>query len=333
MDFRATFATLALSVVQASQRVKPTLEQAAAAAVAAADASGTAKAQAAAKKAKKLTPEEMKLMRQQADPNFASKKDGAAPAQPASKKTKQQKESKVAPAAAVKDDAANATEHASAAAQAVPNVTGQELAQQAAGPVAASKSATAGVAAAATGADNAAQQQPQAKLAPGSKRHHGLGFTEEQPSAKRSKQQDGQPAATSRTEENQEASVRAQPAQLIAKAKELDPHASSDATPQSGHVRGSARQGQGSQQTGQGSSQTGQDRQQAGQNQASAGASAQTPVMFTDECTAFIRGLDSKVTEAELKGLLSPCGDIKDVRIVMDKATNRPKVPPSLCCA
>lgn len=310
-------------MAQASQKVKPILEQAAAAAVAVADASGTAKAHAAAKKAKKLTPEEMKLMRQQADPNFSSKKDAPAHAQAASKKSKQQKE---VPAAAVNDVAAGPTEHTPATAQAASGDVGIVSGQQAAAPFTASKSATAG-ASAATGSDNTTQQQPQGKAAPGNKRHHGLGFTEEQPSAKRSKQQDGQANATSRTEESQQASVKAQPAQHDAKAQGLDAHGATHAKPQSTHAGGSRGQGQGIRQPGQGSSQSGQGGQQAGQNQAAAGASGQAPVVFTDECTAFIRGLDSKVTESELKGLLSPCGDIKDIRIVVDKATSRPKVP------
>ena len=48
--------------------------------------------------------------------------------------------------------------------------------------------------------------------------------------------------------------------------------------------------------------------------------------MFTDECTAFVRGLDAKVTEAELKQLLAPCGEVKDVRLVKDRFTGHHKV-------
>ena len=49
-------------------------------------------------------------------------------------------------------------------------------------------------------------------------------------------------------------------------------------------------------------------------------------MIFTDECTAFVRGIDANATEDELKALLTLCGDIKGVRFVMDKGTGRSKV-------
>ena len=49
-------------------------------------------------------------------------------------------------------------------------------------------------------------------------------------------------------------------------------------------------------------------------------------MIFTDECTAFVRGLDNKVNEQELRTLLAPCGEIKGVRLVMDKVTGLFKV-------
>ena len=45
--------------------------------------------------------------------------------------------------------------------------------------------------------------------------------------------------------------------------------------------------------------------------QSSAGASQGPPVIFTDECTASVRGMDTKVPEEELRNLLAACGEIK----------------------
>ena len=324
--------------------MKPFLEQAAAAAAATADAAGTAKAQAAAKKAKKLTPEEMKLMRQQADPNFASKKDA-----PAAKKSKGAKESKAAAAATAKDVAAGATQQTPAKAQSATADAGSKAVQQDAVAVQSTRSASASPAAA--GAVSNAEPQSQAKSVSGNKRHHGLGFTEEQPNAKRSKQQTEQspsldkpqgsqgalPAATQHDSAAQGKSETAAAATAAQSKGEANNAKQKQQQSGQGHQQpGQGRQqpGQGRQQPGQGRQQQGQGQQQAGQGHAAAaqaGAPDQAPVIFTDECTAFIRGLDSKVTEANLQTLLEPCGDIKDVRIVVDKATSRPKVSCTLC--
>lgn len=312
--------------MQASQRVKPILDQAAAAAAALTDASGAAKAEVAARKAKKLTPEEMKLMRQQADPTFASKKD-------APKKAKAAKAAKAAPAAAVKDagGAGAAVQQATATAKDAAAEMQSSLVQQGGGHVHVSTDATAGAASA-----GILSKDAQAKSTAGNKRHHGLGFVEEQPNAKRSKQHDGQPVSAPSNDgvAPKSSAQQHQPAQTGGEG--------SKAEKQRQQGQGMQQEGQGMQQEGQGHKPSGQGSQQEGQGRQAPGQGSQptrqgpqatgqtlpsqATVIFTDECTAFIRGLDSKVTEAELKTLLTPCGDIKDIRIVMDKATHRPKV-------
>lgn len=304
--------------MQASQRVKPVLEQAAAAAAAFTDAAGVARAESAAKKAKKLTPAEMKLMRQQADPNFASKKDA-----PAAKKAKGSKAVKAAAAAAVKDapgsDGIAGAQQVSATSQATAGkqmVSGQNRGD---------KVNQAAAAASASGEDG------QGKPSAGSKRHHGLGFVEEQPTAKRAKQPDGTAvealgkgdSAAVDNAASQQHPADQQPGEVTAAQVQRQQQAQGSQQGQQG-----SQQGQGMQKAGQGSHKAGQGSQQAEQASAAAGKEQpnQAPVVFTDECTAFVRGLDSKVTEAELQTLLAPCGDIKDVRIVLDKATHRPKV-------
>ena len=284
--------------MQASRKVRPILEQAAAAAAAAANAEGTAKAQTAAKKAKKLTPEEMKKMRQQADPNYQAKQAAIAGdhahADGTSKKAKKGKAvaskpkptsdmtAKQAPASSGRDRLADADAKPEAAAT---HAATQAVAQAA--------------------ADHGA--------ASGSKRRHGLGFTERQPQPKRAKQERNppspDPAASNDTGSDQAAS---------------DPHQQAPSRPtgdQQTKTKPALHTPPATAQTAVASPGA------QGRAQSAAAVTAQgLPVIFTDECTAFVRGLDNKVTEAELRELLAGCGEIKGVRLVKDKVTGWFKV-------
>lgn len=46
------------------------------------------------------------------------------------------------------------------------------------------------------------------------------------------------------------------------------------------------------------------------------GAAAAVPVRYTDEMTAFVKGLQPSVQDGELRALFEPCGGLKDVRPV-----------------
>ena len=280
--------------MQASRKVRPILEQAAAAAAAAANAEGTAKAQAAAKKAKKLTPEEMKKMRQQADPNYQAQQPAAAgnPAQAdgTSKKAKKGKASKPKPSSV-------------STANQVPASSGTEkLADTNSKPEAAATRA-------------AAQADADQAIASGSKRRQGLGYAEEQPQPKRARQEsnsalpglaassDTGPAQHDQQAQHGQQSQAASDKQQQTKTK---PALQKPAATAQAAVANSGAQGQ---------------------VQSAAAVTGQgPPVVFTDECTAFVRGLDNKVTEAELRGLLAGCGEIKGVRLVKDKVTGWFKV-------
>lgn len=260
--------------MQASRKVRPILEQAAAAAAIAIDTEGIAKAQAAAKKAKKLTPEEMQRMRQQADPNY-QKKQAAATGTSTSDSVSKHKGKKGKGPAGKAEPATKAL--ASLASDKVPAAGATQEDEVAA------KHST-------------AQAQHDQASAAGSKRRHGLGFTEDQPEAKKSKHDDepGKAAATDGTQ-----------------------HAPSNSKQDISSHKPPAPQGQQSKPAG----------GQAAAAASNSGAAQSQPVIFTDECTAFVRGIDNKVTEDELRGLLAPCGEIKDVRLVMDKVTGLFKVP------
>lgn len=298
--------------LQASRKVRPFLEQTAAAAAAAADAQGTAKAQAAAKKAKKLTPEEMKKMRQHADPNYQAKQEPAGnAAQPASlpkkaKKGKAAAQKAEAPDEESVEEAAEATATASAASRA-----------------GAHPNANTKPAAAATAIHAAAQEaaQAQADSGAGSKRRHGLGFAAEQPQSKRAKQTPLDPAAQGNPNPTQQPHTDPSSEQQLPDKPAAGLEFKSAAGLQSKSVTGQASASRGV---------TDHNQQRSGAAAATGAASQGPPVVFTDECTAFVRGMDHKVTEAEVKELLAPCGEVKDVRMVMDKVSGRPKVSVSL---
>lgn len=286
-------------VVQACRKVRPFLEQAAAAAAAAANTEGTAKAQAAAKKAKKLTPEEMKKMRQQADPNYQAKQ--AAAGTPTPYADGPSKKGKKAKTAAGQPEAASVT--ASKAAR-------HKL------PDAGSKPG--GAASTHMAAQTAAQAQADQSAASNNKRRQGLGFAEEQPQPKRAKPTPPDPAAADNTDSvqhAQQAPANSNPQEKLPSSKVVDEQPSQTKA-------GLQKQSAAPQAAG---ASSGPPRRH--QPAAAAAAAQQGPLaVFTDECTAFVRGLDNKVTEAELKQLLAACGQVKDVRLVMDKATGRPKV-------
>lgn len=293
--------------MQASRKVRPILEQAAAAAAAAVNTDGTAKAQAAAKKAKKLTPEEMNKMRQQADPNYQAKK-AANPSNSDGPSKKAKKGKAVANQPPPASD--NTTNKA-------PAVSGRDKAANAnAKPEAAATHAAAQAASQAT-ADHGA--------ASGGKRRQGLGFAEEQPASKRAKQEglnlaSPSPAASGDAGPVQHAQAasdeqRQGPSKLLGEQQpKTQPGGQSQTAAQAQvAVASSGAQGQGK---GQGQ----------GQGQGQSAAAQGPPVVFTDECTAFVRGMDAKVTEDELRELLAECGDIKGVRLVKDKITGLFKV-------
>ena len=139
--------------------------------------------------------------------------------------------------------------------------------------------------------------------AAGSKRRHGLGFSEDQPAPKKSKAADGTHETTAAEKDHPGQAQQGPPAS--------NPNLSADQPPK--HKP--------------------QQQQRPAANSQPAGTSAAAaqgpPVIFTDECTAFVRGLDNKVNEEELRTLLAPCGEIKGVRLVMDKVTGLFKV--TLC--
>ena len=286
--------------MQASCKVRPILEQAAAAAAAAANAEGTAKAQAAAKRAKKLTPEEMKKMRQQADPNYQAKQAAAA-GSPAAHADGLSKKAKKGKAGANKLETANK----------VPATKGRDELADAASQSEAAAMHAAAQAAAQVAADHGA--------ASGSKRRQGLGFAEEQPQAKRAKQELNPALPDPAASTDPGPAQHAQQAQAASEAQQQAPSRSTGdqqtktkpalqnpaATAQAAAARPGA----------QGPAQSG-----------AAATASGPPVVFTDECTAFVRGLDNKVTEDELRELLAGCGDIKGVRLVKDKLTGWFKV-------
>ncbi|DBA73744.1 TPA: hypothetical protein ACH3X2_009718 [Trebouxia sp. C0005] len=292
------------TLAEASRKVRPILEQAAAAAAVVSDSEGSAKAQAAAKKAKKLTPEEMKKMRQQADPNYQSKQAAAAAAATAgdgiatgSKKGKKGKGPAARAEPAAQAESASLPAPAAAVAAAVAEPTAKHASADAMpSDAAAVKHST---------AQAASQALHDQASSAGSKRRHGLGFSEDQPGPKKSKQADGVDKAADSLQQAQHAQQAQQPP------------SSFSAGPPSNQPPVSKTQSQQSKPA---------NVQAAAGAQSSAGAAQGPPVIFTDECTAFVRGLDNKVTEEELRNLLAACGEIKGVRLVMDKVTGMFKV-------
>jgi len=277
--------------------VRPILEQAAAAA-AVSDAEGTAKAQAAAKKAKKLTPEEMKKMRQQADPNYLNKQAAAAATagdgiSTSSKKGKKGKGPAARAETAAQAESASLPPSAAAAAAVAEPTAKLASADAMPSDVAAAKHST---------AQAASQALHDQASAAGSKRRHGLGFSEDQPGPKKSKRADGADKPADSTHQAQQA--QPPPSSFSAGPPSHPPPVSKPQSQQSKPANVPAAVGA----------------------QSSAGAGQDPPVIFTDECTAFVRGMDNKVTEEELRNLLAACGDIKGVRLVMDKVTGMFKV-------
>lgn len=280
--------------------MRPILEQAAAAAALVSDSEGTARAQAAAKKAKKLTPEEMKKMRQQADPNYQIKQAAAAAVTAGDGNAAGSKKGKTGKAPAAR---------AETAAQAVSASLPAAAAAAVAEPTAEVASADAVPSNAAAAKHSTAQAASQAvhdqASAAGSKRRHGLGFSEDQPGPKKSKQADGADKPVDSTHQAQHAQQAQQPpSSFSAGPPSNQPSVSKPQSQQSKPANATAAEGA----------------------QSSAGAAQGPPVIFTDECTAFVRGMDNKVTEEELCNLLAVCGEIKGVRLVMDKVTGMFKV-------
>ena len=68
---------------------------------------------------------------------------------------------------------------------------------------------------------------------------------------------------------------------------------------------------------------------QAEEKHDSANASTSGRPFYTDECTAFVRGLPQSVEDSELKAVFADCGDLKEIRITRDPQTGRPKVDAS----
>ena len=271
--------------------MRPILEQAAAAAAVVSDTEGIAKAQAAAKKAKKLTPEEMKKMRQQADPNYQNKQAAAAATAGDGIATGSKKGKRPAARAETAAQAESASlPAAAAAAEPTVKVASADAMPSDAG---ARKHST---------AQAATQALHDQASAAGSKRHHGLGFSEDQPGPKRSKQADGADKPAGSPQQAQQA--QQPPSSFTAGPPSRHPLVAKPQSLQSKPASVVAAEGA----------------------QSSAGAAQGPPVIFTDECTAFVRGLDNKVTEEELRNLLAVCGEIKGVRLVMDKVTSMFKV-------
>ena len=65
---------------------------------------------------------------------------------------------------------------------------------------------------------------------------------------------------------------------------------------------------------------------QADEKHSAADASTSGRPFYTDECTAFVRGLQQDVEEGDLESLFADCGDIKAVRITRDAQTGQAKV-------
>jgi len=65
---------------------------------------------------------------------------------------------------------------------------------------------------------------------------------------------------------------------------------------------------------------------QAEEKHESANASTSGRPFYTDECTAFVRGLPQSIEDGELKAVFADCGDLKEIRITRDPQTGRPKV-------
>ena len=47
---------------------------------------------------------------------------------------------------------------------------------------------------------------------------------------------------------------------------------------------------------------------------------------YTDECTAFVRGLPQNIEDGELDEVFADCGGLKDIRITRDLQTGQAKV-------
>ena len=65
---------------------------------------------------------------------------------------------------------------------------------------------------------------------------------------------------------------------------------------------------------------------QAEEKQSAAEASTFGRPFYTDECTAFVRGLQPNMEEGDLEALFVNCGNIKAVRITRDPQTGQAKV-------
>ena len=72
--------------------------------------------------------------------------------------------------------------------------------------------------------------------------------------------------------------------------------------------------------------------QQQQQQQSSDAALAAPPprndqsVVYTDEKTAFVKGLHPDVQQSDLEGAFESCGDLRSVRMMFDKFTGRSRV-------
>ena len=58
----------------------------------------------------------------------------------------------------------------------------------------------------------------------------------------------------------------------------------------------------------------------------SAEASSSGRPFYTDECTAFVRGLPQNIADGELDELFDDCGGLKEIRITRDSQTGQAKV-------
>ena len=65
---------------------------------------------------------------------------------------------------------------------------------------------------------------------------------------------------------------------------------------------------------------------QAGEKPDSAEASMSGRPYYTDECTAFVRGLPQDIEDGELDEVFADCGGLKDIRITRDPQTGQAKV-------
>ena len=58
----------------------------------------------------------------------------------------------------------------------------------------------------------------------------------------------------------------------------------------------------------------------------SAEASTSGRPIYTDECTAFVRGLPQNIEDGQLDEVFADCGGLKEIRITRDAQTGQAKV-------